>query len=36
METVIKKEDEPLAPISQIKREPGSNATFKAANETAM
>ncbi|KAH8266752.1 hypothetical protein KR026_000071 [Drosophila bipectinata] len=36
LETVIKKEDEPLAPITQIKREPGSNATFKAANETAI
>ncbi|KAH8420535.1 hypothetical protein KR009_011261 [Drosophila setifemur] len=36
LETVCKKEDEPLAPITQIKREPGSNATFKAANESAM
>lgn len=36
LETVIKQEDEPLAPISQIKREPGSNVTFKAATERAM
>ncbi|KAH8281240.1 hypothetical protein KR018_001377 [Drosophila ironensis] len=36
LETVCKTEDEPLAPITQIKREPGSNATFKAAHESAI
>jgi len=36
LETVCKTEDEPLAAIPKIKREPGSNATFKAAHETAM
>nr|XP_016931748.1 regulator of telomere elongation helicase 1 homolog [Drosophila suzukii] len=36
LETVCKTEDEPLAAIPKIKREPGSNATFKAAHETAI
>ncbi|KMZ08357.1 regulator of telomere elongation helicase 1 homolog [Drosophila simulans] len=36
LETVCKTEDEPLAAIPKVKREPGSNATFKSANESAI